>query len=276
MVFNCIMRIIYRMKLDKLRIGSLAATGGTSGVALALFFILVTLTVPAITDNPYSDTITSRNAFGIKPVVAVAPPPVVPPPAPKVQLQGITTILGKKLVLFKAVLPAKPPEQPQPKEVSLMLSEGQREGEIEVMEINVDTGNVKLKNYGVEQSLNLKDDAAKPVVMAAPTPVPLQAGAPGVPPPIATSALPAATGGSAVTTFGNSSGTRTIPTARTPRTGIPGMAASSAAIQQQPAGPFNREAQIINMELERELHKNNPRYPPPPPTIITPPPPAPE
>ena len=270
------MRIIYPMKLDKLRIDSLAATGGISSVALALCFILVTLTVPAITDNPYSDTITSRNAFGIKPVVAVAPPQPVPPPAPKVQLQGITTILGKKLVLFKAVLPAKPPEQPQPKEVSFMLSEGQREGEIEVMEINVDTGNVKLKNYGVEQSLNLKDDAAKPVVMAAPTPVPLQAGAPGVPPPIATGALPAATAGSAVTTFGNSSGTRTIPTGRTPRTGIPGMAASSAAIQQQPAVPFNREAQIINMEIERELHKNNPKYPPPPPTIITPPPAAPE
>jgi hypothetical protein len=58
------------------------------------------------------------------------------------------------LVGNKLTLPAKSPGTA--KETSHVLSEGERVGEIEVLEINVLSGTVKFKNHGVEASLALR------------------------------------------------------------------------------------------------------------------------
>ncbi len=200
--------------------------------------------------NPY-ETITTRNVFGIKP--PAPPAPVVPPqvPAPEIKLQGLTTILGNKLVLFKATIPAKPPEQPAPKQMSFMLSEGQRDGEIEVLEINDVAGIVKFRNYGVEQTLNMKDNVDKPVVLVAP---PLPPGAPGIPVPTANPAgtIPAPVPAGSVTTIGG--GQRTIPT-RNVRSSSEGDGASSLANGSSAAGQAGSqrsiEANVALYEINR-------------------------
>ena len=83
--------------------------------------------------NPYQG-IVDRNVFGLKP----PPPPPRPednkPPAPKITLNGITTILGNKRALMSVQMPARPPEPAKPQ--SFFLAEGQRDGDIEVLEIN--------------------------------------------------------------------------------------------------------------------------------------------
>ncbi|MGN6555717.1 MAG: hypothetical protein ACTHLW_18575 [Verrucomicrobiota bacterium] len=122
-------------------------------------------------NNGRYQTIMERNVFGLK----SAPPPQAetpaPPPPLKVILTGITTLLGNKRALLTAQIPSKPAE-------NLMLTEGQRDGEIEVIEINEQAGSVKILNHGVEQTLDFKTDGAKPQVTLTPTSNPV----PGVPP----------------------------------------------------------------------------------------------
>src|SRR6266700_4952449 len=76
--------------------------------------------------------IPERNVFGLKEPtqgqVATNPPAH---PLPKLILTGITTILGNKRVLLKELPVAGGPEQG--KEIPLMLTEGQREADVEVL-----------------------------------------------------------------------------------------------------------------------------------------------
>jgi hypothetical protein len=130
---------------------------------------------PDATDNPYQSII-DRNVFSLKP----APPPPDPaeankPQALKITLTGITTILGNKRVLMKtAPPPGKPGEAPKT-EQSYILTEGQREGEIEVISIDEKAGSVKVNNAGTVQTLTFEKDGAKLPATQAPPP-------PGAPP----------------------------------------------------------------------------------------------
>jgi len=204
--------------------------------------------------NPYQ-AIVGRNVFGLKP-----PPPPPPPedplkknPPPTIKLQGVQTILGRRQVLFK--LPAKPPGQP--KEESFLMNEGERQGEIEVVQIDMQTEAVKFKNHGQEQLLNMKDDADKPA-LGAPPPPGIPPGAlpgilPGVPPPSA-AFNPSAPG--TITTIGSS---KMIPQrpmrAPTPAGGMP-MGNAVAPQASQPTPLLSREEQEIAIEVQRQHLQN--------------------
>jgi hypothetical protein len=106
----------------------------------------------ALSDNPYAPVV-ERNIFGLNP-----PPPFTPAPPdesslPKISPNGITDILGSLEVLFK-VSSAGRPGQPS-KEESYILSEGQRQDDIEVVKINEKDGTVTFKNHGTVQELPL-------------------------------------------------------------------------------------------------------------------------
>lgn len=87
--------------------------------------------------NPYLG-IADRNAFRLKPR---EDPPWTPPPTPlaEVRIVGITTFGGKH-ALLKVRLPATSPEPA--KELSCILTVGQRKGPVEVLEINEDARSV--------------------------------------------------------------------------------------------------------------------------------------
>jgi hypothetical protein len=131
------------------------------GIAFCTAAHAVTAISPETADNPYQSII-DRNVFSLKP----APPPVDPaeankPQALKITLTGITTILGNKRVLMKtAALPSKPGEAPKT-EQSYILTEGQREGELEVITIDEKAGSVKVNNAGSVQTLTFEKDGAK-------------------------------------------------------------------------------------------------------------------
>ena len=121
--------------------------------------------------NPYWG-IASRNVFRLK---ALEPhvPPVAPAPLPRVVPVGITTMLGPKYALLKIYLPASPPEPAR--ELACTLAVGQREGPIEVLEIDETAGSVRINNSGTVMLLTLAKDGPQPQA------TPLR---PSTPPPI--------------------------------------------------------------------------------------------
>jgi hypothetical protein len=235
--------------------------------------------------TPYQ-AISERNVFGLKPPPAPPDPEANKPQPPKITPTGLTTILGKKMALFKVQMPAKPPEPAH--EQSMILAEGEREGEIEVVSIDEKLGEIKFNNYGSPVSLSLEKDGAKLPASAAPVA--------GVPPPNAVGSIPppnhpaygsfAPNGGSITTIGGAGSGLKSIPNRqlRVPGNGNTGPAFGSpnyggtttaqaqAAVAQEPS--MSLEEQIIRLEVERERTKeavSKGVLPPLPPTELTPP-----
>src|SRR5437660_1094780 len=92
--------------------------------------------------NPYQGIVT-RNVFGLREPLLPPDRPAQPPP--KITLTGITTILGYNLAFLKAQKPGK--------EQALMLTEGQRDGDVQVLEIDEKAGRVTVNNFGTVMTL---------------------------------------------------------------------------------------------------------------------------
>jgi hypothetical protein len=231
-----------------------------TGKALASVFgcLLLTSSLYAITaDNPYQG-IVDRNVFGLKaPPAPVDPTELNKPQPPKITLTGITTILGNKRVLFKIQQPARPPEPA--KEQSFIMTEGQREGQIEVMEIDVKAGAIKFNNYGSVMTLTMEKDGAK-----LPNTPPAAAGAP--PTAVGFAPQPGQQPNPGVTGFGGGApGFKSIPerTVRSPganNNNNPGLStgypAGAGIVQQQQQPQYSPEEATLMMEVERQRLKN--------------------
>ncbi len=121
--------------------------------------------------DPYA-IVVARNIFGLNP-----PPPANAnsqntDPPPKIIPNGIMTIFGEVQVLFK-VAGAPKPGGPPPTDESYILSEGQRQDDIEVVKIDEKNSIVTFNNHGETQQL--------PLVVTQPssTPSPATAGPTG-------------------------------------------------------------------------------------------------
>jgi hypothetical protein len=123
----------------------------------------------------YYKQIPTRNLFGLHDQVVVVQPPI-PPALPKVVLSGITT-MGNKLAFLKVQSPPPKPGEQQQAEQSFMLMEGQREGDIEILEIDEKAGTVRVNNSGTEMTIGFDKDAAK----VAKSPPSAQPGIPNIP-----------------------------------------------------------------------------------------------
>jgi hypothetical protein len=128
-----------------------------SGLAFCQIAKAVNPDAPA---NPYA-MIVQRNAFSL---VTPLPKSELPRPITKITLTGTTSILGDCCALLKAQLPAIPPESPQ--ELSLILSEGQQEKNIRVLEINEKAGTVKVDDYGTIVVLAFESPPSRPAATA--------------------------------------------------------------------------------------------------------------
>ena len=154
-----------------------------------------------IQPNPYQ-AIIERNPFGLKP-----PPPPVEAPAPtpttlpgRVILTGITTILGPPRAFLeitdqevgKAATTRKP-----------ILHEGDRDGTLEVISIDVEKSVVRVRHAGIETNLVFETPKLAASAPAAPSGfAPPAAPAPAIYSPPNSAAVGR---GSAGTSFGNSS-----------------------------------------------------------------------
>jgi len=215
-------------------------------------------------DNRYQ-AIVERNAFGLKPQTPLTQTNAPAPPADKIVPTGLTTILGRKMALFKVQSPGKPP-QPA-KEESFILGEGERAGEVEVMRIDEQVGTITFNNRGTVIAMNLERDGAKPPsTPPAVAPQPVAAVPGGAPPALPVPGAPI---------YHTNAALRNLPTRHVPVPPAPTpMTAPADSAQGAQQKPLTAEEQIILMELERERSKGqvqNGSLPPLPPTPIAPP-----
>lgn len=241
--------------------------------------------------NPYQG-IVDRNVFSLKPPPPPPDPEANKPPPPKVFLTGITTILGNKRALLKMTPPAKP-GQPA-KEESFTLGEGQREGDIEVLEIDEKACTVKVNNYGTVTTLDFDKDGVKVAGGAAPVAGAAAGHPPGfVPAPAANPFMPAGganalprpmrlptpTGGASSSSSG---GATPAYAGGAPGYGssvsLPAFGTASPAVsqpQQNTAPLLTREQQALVLIAQKQQYQSagNPianLIPPPPPDLSAP------
>jgi len=134
-------------------------------------------------ENPYQSII-DRNAFGLKP--PPSPPTNVVEAAPllQVKLTGVSSLGGEPKAFFQMTEPGpgKLPKWPPG------LTKGEKLDGIEVLDIDVDKAEVRIKNGTIETTLNFEKDgiksapgAAAPPRTAMVPPLTLPAVRPGVP-----------------------------------------------------------------------------------------------
>lgn len=248
------------------------------GCAMAAL-VLGTGLLPANVENPYA-TIVDRNPFALKPPPPPPPPPeqTAPPvPMAKVTLTGLLSTFGEPRVLLEiiedggkgAAATAKKP----------ILREGEREGSVEILSIDVVKNTVLLRNSGVETNITF--------TVAKSGPAPGGPGVPGAPPAFTpppinvpqpqnpqASASPTVIspgggnqGGGGVTLMGNNAGSAAVPSALG-TTADGGMRTiPSRPLRTEHAGmpPMTKEQSDLLMEVNR-LRGG----PPAPPTSLTP------
>jgi hypothetical protein len=228
--------------------------------------------------NAYQ-TIAASNPFRLKPI---PPPPSTEPEKPlpsNITLTGITTIFNDKLALMEVQQRSGKPK------LFLTLSEGQRDGDVEVVSIDEKNGVVRVSNQGVPQTLDLKD-ANKRVASAIPAANPGPANpmvipnAPAVPAPAAANnsvvnvgarKIPRIPRGPTADNVVVAGGGTTTGGTTTGGTMTGGTTTRGAQSGQQ----MTPDEQVIHMEINRELTKEKVargEMPPLPPTDLTPPP----
>ena len=266
---------------DHLKIGLISVLTAVAGQ------VSLEAIVPDAAIDSYQG-IPERNAFGLRPPPSQAPQEPTAAPLPKITLTGITTILESKRALMKVA--AANAKQPDPtKELSLILTEGQREGDIEVLQIDERAGSVKVRNSGQVMVLTFEKDGAKLPA----TPAPGSPGAAQLP-----SALPAVQTTNPYTLPArNTAAPPPFPGRNTRRTVVPvpgvatstgavtypvggvptptGLAGSNAATPAPaPGQDLTAEEQAIVMELQRQSNPGTAALLPP--TPLTPAPATPQ
>lgn len=263
--------LFYRGNIERMKLG-----GKTAFCIVAFGCAIAAKAVVNDGGNPYHP-IVERNVFALKdpPPKPETEEPKGPPP-PNITLSGITDVLGRKLALLKWQEPTVPGQPPKPNPNFATLTEGQREGQIEVLEIDVKVGMVKVRNYGVVTNLTFEANGVK-LPTTPYTPPPSLIG--GIPSPATGIPVPASPQpnafASTTTTIGAGAGaTPGVKTIPSRQLRLPAAAQTPPPAQTAQAAPQNQlsvEEQELLLEAEAAVRKQNqaanpnPKYPPPPP-----------
>lgn len=133
----------------------------------SLLAVLVCANVVWAQTNPFEGVILTRNIFGLVPR---PPPPEQPlPPLPKFTLTGITTVTGPARALMKMTPVAGTAGSAGERFFNLTV--GERDGDLEVLEINEKSRSVVISYSGTRLTLGFepeKPNATAPAVSMAP------------------------------------------------------------------------------------------------------------
>ena len=125
----------------------------TMGCLTAGLVLATSVRVAIAQGNPYQG-IVERNIFALKPPPPPPDPDTIKPPPPPISLQGITSMFGRRQVMFKAMMSGSQPNEPA-KEIAMVLGVNERLGNIEVVSIDEKGGAIEFNNHGTMQTLRL-------------------------------------------------------------------------------------------------------------------------
>jgi hypothetical protein len=251
--------------------------------------------------NPYQG-IVERNVFGLKPPPPPPDPEANKPPPPKLTLTGILSgsVFGGKRALMKAPPSAGKPGEQAKGEQSYILAVGQRDGDVEVLDIDDKAGSVRVNNAGITVVLTFEKDGQKgsvgapppgviptapgaipPPIVPAANPYKAAGGSPGFVPPSRPMRYPGSAGSMTPPVIGGASPVASYAGASAPSVSVGGStlslgSSSSPNIPAPVANPVHElsfEEQMLMVEMERERTKNlvlSGKMPPLPPTPATP------
>jgi hypothetical protein len=120
--------------------------------------------------NPYG-AIVLRNVFGLSDAVVIPPPTNEPAPPPNVTLIGLSTLMSVPQAIV-VVKPPTMPGHPPPAEETYIMNQGERQGTLELVAVNVKAGTAKIKLEGQESTISMRTNAP----MRAGTPMAAAAG----------------------------------------------------------------------------------------------------
>src|SRR5207247_607885 len=154
--------------------------------ALLALATVAFISSPCLADtqpNPYLSVV-DRNPFGLKPPPPPAPetPPQPVVPLAKVVLTGITSVFGptRAFVEITEQEPGKTPNIKKP-----IMLEGDREGSIELISIDVANNSIRIKNGSIETNVVFEvatnSTGPTPSPVAPPTALPIGASQQGHP-----------------------------------------------------------------------------------------------
>jgi len=230
------------------------------GLAMLILCASACAITPSPSTNRY-EAIPDRNVFGLKPSTSMPQQPPQKNP-PQIILTGITTLLGNKLALLQALLPA-PPGLP-PREQRLALTEGQREGNIEVLEVDEKAGRVKVDDFGTITNLTFERNGPK--LPSAPPSAPALASPGPLVPTLGSTTAPPVT--SYVAPPNLTAGMSAMPSRALRSTPAGGPSSpppiSTAPAQTQPQQQLTPEEQAFLLELEQQTAAPQPPQPLPP------------
>ena len=103
--------------------------------------------------NPYRP-IADRNVFRLKPPVSTPVPPPAAIELPPITLTGLLTILGKKQALITVHVPGKPAQ-------AHILTEGERVGVIEILQVDEIAGRVEINQGGTRFILTFEKNGER-------------------------------------------------------------------------------------------------------------------
>lgn len=129
--------------------------------------------------NPF-EAILTRNVFGLVPVPPAAPPPE--PPLPKFTLTGITTVIGPARALLK--MAAAPGTANPGGERFFNLKAGERDGELELLEINEKSRTVVIVYSGRRLTVGFEPEKPNPAPSTILNPTHVSAMQESSPPPL--------------------------------------------------------------------------------------------
>ncbi len=218
--------------------------------------------------DPYLEPITNANVFGLKPI----PPPatnftVVAPPPQAVSLVGTVSVFGVPQALIKIGENNRPVDLL--KDPTVVLKEGEREKDVEIVKIDAAAGKVTIKNRDTPAELTIDTNVNKLIASAAPImAMPGMVGLPGspgfVPPPGMVRPTPVIVPPAAIPAPAPAV---SLPTATPGLTTLPNRPTRSTET------PLTAQQQAALIELERIRTADAVRtgtMPPLPPTPLTP------
>ncbi len=210
--------------------------------------------------------IVNRNIFGLRAPPAAATNEPARPDIPKLFLGGIATVVGVKQAFLTM---QEPGTKAQPgKQESLVLTEGQREGPVEVLNIDEHAGAVRVNNSGTVTTLTFDKDLAKPPI-GAPGGVPTNTALAQAGVPLASNALartiptrayrgPFATPNAGGALMPPGSGTTSAAGASTAVVPVvPGTAQTVTPTLPSPVGQLTPEQQQVLRQIQEQVARQN-------------------